>query len=142
MVKCTSIEHDFHETPSMYLSANTSNDQQFRLNKINKIKYYFITEIKERELMSKNLSKYIASFKYFDKSLIILSVATASISIASFAPFIGPPLGIRSASCSLTFSITPRFVKKCLKTIRNKKKILNKIAMLARSKLNSIDSKI
>ena len=31
---------------------------------------------KERELMSKNLSKYIASFEYFDKLLIVLSVAT------------------------------------------------------------------
>ena len=50
-------EHDLHETSNMYsnLIANTSNDQQFRLNKINKIKDYFIAEIKERELMSKNL---------------------------------------------------------------------------------------
>ena len=34
--------------------------------------------------MSKNLSKYIASSDYLDKSLIVLSVATGSISIASF----------------------------------------------------------
>ena len=46
-----------------------------------------------------------------------------------------------SASCSLAFSITTGFVKKFLKTIRNKKKY-NKIVMLARSKLNSIESKI
>ena len=50
-------EHDFHETPNVYpnLNANRSNDQQFRLNKINEIKDYFIAEIKERELMSKKL---------------------------------------------------------------------------------------
>ena len=54
------------------LRANLPNDQQFRLNKINEIKDYFITEIKERELMSKRLSKYIASFDYFDKSLFYL----------------------------------------------------------------------
>ena len=89
MVECSSIEcnfikHDFHETPNMCpnLSANISNDQQFRLNKINEIKDYFIAEIKERELMSKRLSKYISSFDYFDKSLIVLSVATGSIPIA------------------------------------------------------------
>ena len=46
---------------------NISNGHQFRLNKINEIKDYFIAEIKERELMSKKLSKYIASFEYFDK---------------------------------------------------------------------------
>ena len=35
------------------LSATPSSEQQFRLKKINKIKDYFVTEIKERELMSK-----------------------------------------------------------------------------------------
>ena len=76
-------EHDFHETPNMYpnFNANLSNDQEFMLNKINEIKDYFIAEIKEREQMSKSLSKYIASFDYFDKSLIVLFVATGSISI-------------------------------------------------------------
>ena len=83
------------------LSANISNDQQFRPNKINEIKDYFMAEI--RELMSKNLSKYIASFEYLDKSLIVLSVATGSISIASFPTAIGVPVGITSGSCSLAF---------------------------------------
>ena len=93
--------------------------------------------------MSKNLSKYIVFFEYFDKSLIVLSVATGSISIASFATAIGTPAGIISASCSLAFSFTTGFVvKEFLKTIRNKKKKHNKIVMLARSKLNSIESKI
>ena len=113
-----------------------SNDQQFRLNKINEIKDYFIAEIRERELMSKNLSKYIASFEYFDKSLIVLSVATGSISIASFATVIGAPIGDVSASFSLAFLISIGIVKKLLKTTRNK------VFMLARSKLNSIESKI
>ena len=43
------------------------NDQQSRLNRINEIKDYFFAKIKERELMSERLSKYIASFGYFDK---------------------------------------------------------------------------
>ena len=89
--------------------------------------------------MSKRLRKYIAFFDYFDKPLIVLSVETGSISIASFATVIGAPVGIVSASCSLAFS---GFVKKFLKTTRNKKKKHNKIVMLARSKLNSIESKI
>ena len=92
--------------------------------------------------MSKRLSKYITSFDYFDRSLIVLSVTTGSISIASFATVIGAPVGMMSASFSLAFSITTGFVKKFLKTIRNKKKKHNKIVMLARSKLNSIESKI
>ena len=104
-----------------------TNQQQFRLNKINEIKDYFVAEIKERELMSKRLSKYIASFDYFDKSLIVLSVTTGSISIASFAAVIGAHVGIVSASFSLALLISTGIIKKLLKIIRNKKKH-NKIA--------------
>ena len=137
-------EHDFHETPNTYpsSSANTSTEQKFRLKKINEIKDYFIAEIKERELMSRRLNKYIATFDYFEKSLIVLSVATGSISIAWFATVIGALVGMMSASCSLAFSITTRIVRTFLKTTRNKKNKHNKIVILARSKLISIESKI
>ena len=37
------------------LSANISNDQQFRLNKINEVKDYFIAGIREREKWAKIL---------------------------------------------------------------------------------------
>ena len=47
-----------------------------------------------------------------------------------------------STISSLAFSITTGIVKKLLKTTRNKNKKHNKIVMLARSKLNSIESKI
>ena len=104
------------------LSANTSNEEQPRLNKISEIKNYFLAEIRERKLISKNLSKYIASFEYFNKSLIFLSVLDSSISIASFVSVIGAPAGIIGASCGLTFSMTSGFIKKFLKTTRNKKK--------------------
>ena len=48
---------DFHETPNIYSNLNVlPNDQQhIRLNKINEVKDYFVAEIKERELMSKDL---------------------------------------------------------------------------------------
>ena len=136
MVECNS-----HETNNMYSNFNAvslNDQQQFRLNNVNEIKGYFVAEIKERELMSKRLSKYITSFDYFDNSLIVLSVATGSISIASFAAVIGAPVGIASVSFSLSFSISAGIVKKLLKTTRNKKQKYNKVVMLTRSKLNSI----
>ena len=81
--------NDFNKTPNIYpnLATNISNEQQFKLNKINEIKNYFLAEIRERELISKNLSKYIASLDYFDKSLNFLSIISGSISVASFATF-------------------------------------------------------
>ena len=104
------------------LNASIPNEQQFSLNKINEIKDYFLDEIRERELISKNLSKYIASLDYFDKSLNFLSILSGSISVASFSSVTGAPAGIIGATCGLTFSITSGFIKKLLKTIRNKKK--------------------
>ena len=92
--------------------------------------------------MSKRLSKYVASFGYFDNSLIALSVTTGRISIALFATVIREPVGIASASFSLAFLTYLGIVKKLLKETRNKEEKQNKIAMLARSKLNSIESKI
>ena len=84
-----------------------------------KLKIILIAEIKERELMSKRLNKYIASFEYFDKSLIVLSARTRSISIASFATVTRAPVEIVSTSFSLTFSISTGIVKE---TVLNNKK--------------------
>ena len=102
------------------MNAIPLNDQQqFRLNKINEIKDYFVAEIKEIESMSRRLSKYVASFDYFDKSLIVLTVTTGSISIASFAAVNGASVGIARASFSLVFSISREIVEE---TVKNNKK--------------------
>ena len=112
---------DFNKTQNIYpnLATNISNEQQFRLNATNEIKDYFLAKIRERELISKNLNKYISSLDYFDKSLNMISILSGSISIASFASVIGAPAGIIGASCGFTFSITSGFVNNVLKTIRN-----------------------
>ena len=64
-----------------------------------------MTGIKKRELKSKRLSKYVASFVYINKSLILLSATTGSISIALIPNVIGAPVGIISASFGLAYSI-------------------------------------
>ena len=74
--------------------------------------------------------------------MIVLSVTSGSISIVSFATVFGIPVGITSASLSLAFSLCTGLVKNLLKATRNNKKKKNKIVMLARSRLNSIERKI
>ena len=150
MVECNSIEsnsvgRNSVERSNIYRNLNPtslneiplSDQQHFRLNKINEIKDYCLVEIKEGELMSKRLSKYIAFCDNFDRSLIVLSATGGSISIASFATVIGTPVGIASASLSFAFSLSTGIAKKLLKTTRN-----TRIIMLARCKLNSIESKV
>ena len=53
MTECNSAE-----THNVYpnLGVSLSDQQQFRLNEINEVKYYFVEGIKERESMSKRLS--------------------------------------------------------------------------------------
>ena len=106
-------ECNSYETHNIYpnLGVPLSDQQQFMLNKINEIKDYFVAETKERKLMSKRLHKYIASFDYFDKLLIVLPVTTVGISIASFATVIGAPVGMTNASFSLAFSISTEIIK-------------------------------
>ena len=53
-------EYNSIETPNIY--PNLNDQQQFRLNKINEVKDYFVAEIKERELMSKGLKNIYCFF--------------------------------------------------------------------------------
>ena len=55
---------------------------------------------------------------------------------------VGAPIGIASASFTLFFSLTAGIVKKLLIITRNKKNKHDKILMLAKSKLNSIETLI
>ena len=68
-------------------------------------------------------------------------LSSGGVSIVSFAKVLEAPIGITSASLSLAFSLCTGLVKKLLKATRNKKTKHNKIVMLARNKLNSIENK-
>ena len=115
---------------------------EISLNKITEIESYFYKEINQRKSCSKKLSTYVAAFDYIDKILIVLSATTGGVSIISFTSIIGAPVGIASASFTLIFSLTTGIIKKLLSITRNKKKKHNKILMLAKSKLNSIETLI
>ena len=119
-------EFNFIETlTNTYSNLNAislSDQAKFRLNEINKIKNYFHSEIKERKVMSKKLSKYIANFHYFDKTLIFLSATSGRISIISFTSVIGVPVGIASTSFSLVLSLATGARKKLLKITRKKRR--------------------
>ena len=122
--------------------SELSNQTKFRLSEITGIENYFYQEINQQKSYSKNLNKYVTIFDYIDKILIILSVTSSGISIISFASAIGVPTGIASACFTLIFSITTGIIKKLLNITRKKKKRHDKILMLAKSKLNSIESLI
>ena len=80
--------------------------------------------------------KYVTSFDYMDKILIVLSAATGGVSLISFTSVTGAPVGIASASFTLIFSLTTGIVKKLLNITRKKRKSM--IKFLCWLKVNSI----
>ena len=93
-----------NESNSVEISLN--DQTKFRLNEINKIKYYFNSEIQGRKTMNKKLSKYIVVFDYADKIFIVLSVTFGTLSVASHATVLGIPVGLAGASLTVVFSLT------------------------------------
>ena len=129
MNECNSIEID---------KANLTDQTKYRLNEIIKIENHFNSEINQRKSCIEKLIKYVTTFDYIDKVLIVLSAASGGVSIISFTSVIGAPLGIASESLTLIFPLTIEIIKTSLSITRNKKKKHYKILMLAKSKLNSI----
>ena len=56
--------------------------------------------------MSKILNKYVTSFDYAGKTLLVLSGKSSGVSLCLFSAVIGTPVGIASASISLVFLIS------------------------------------
>ena len=131
MDKCNSLETD---------KTNLTEQTKIRLNKIIEIGNYFHQEINQRKICSKKLSTYVVAFDFIDKILIVLGATSGGVSIISFTSVVEAPVAIASASITLIFSLSLGIIKQLLSITRSKNKKHDKILMLARSKLNSIET--
>ena len=113
---------------------------KYRLDEVNKIRDCFNNEIKERKDIIKRLNKYLVRFDYFDKTFITLSASFGTLSIASYASVVGIPASITGAFLTLVFTIGTGISKSLLKLTKKRKKKHNKIIVLAKNKLNMIDT--
>ena len=127
-----------------YLRMNNiielTNVNKYRLDEINKIRDYFNKEIKERNDTIKKLHKYLVSFDYLDKIFIAASASFGTLSIASYVSVVGIPAGIVGSSLSLIFTIGTGISKSLLNVTKKRKKKHNKIIVLAKNKLDMIDT--
>ena len=83
--------------------TDLSDQTKFRLDEISKIENYFSEEINQRKSCRQKLNKYVTTFDYIDKILLVLSATTGEVSIISFTSIIAAPVGIASASFTLIF---------------------------------------
>ena len=131
--------HNVIELTNTVNLSSSERANKYRLDEINKIRDYFNNEIKERKNIIKKLNKYLVSFDYLDKIFITLSASFGTLSIASYASVVVIPAGIMGASLTLVFTIGTSISKSWLK-LTKKEKRNNKIIVLAKNKLNTIDT--
>ena len=113
--------------------------QKYILKTTDEAKDYFLEEIKQNELMTKKHKKVSLTLNYIDHLSIVISAVTGRVSISAFASLIGIPIGnthltIRLKICPINIGI-----KNCKSIIKKKKNKRNKIQLLAKSKLYSIE---
>ena len=120
--------------------SSSERANKYRLDEINKMRDYFNNEIKERKDIVKKLNKYLVSFDYLDKIFITLSASFGTLSIASYTSVAGIPAGITGASLTLVFTLGTGISKSLLHLTKKRKKKHNKIIVLAKNKLNTIDT--
>ena len=79
------------------------------------------------------------TLNYIKNFLILASTITGCVSISAFASLIGMPIGIMSSAIGLKICVTTAGIKKNKPITKKRKKEHDKIVLLAKSKLNSIE---
>ena len=88
-------------------------------------------------MISTTYKKACTTLSYIEHFLILASTVTGCISICDFAFLLCIPIGITSSAIGLKMCATAARIKKYKSIIKIKKKIHDKIVLLAKSKSNS-----
>ena len=89
--------------------------------------------------MSRKHKKVCATLNYIEHFLILASTITGCVSISTFSSLVGIPIGITGSAMGLKTCAITAGVKKYKSIIKKKKKKHDKIELLAKVKLNSIE---
>ena len=88
-----------------------SEQRKSRLSEIIGIENYFHHLINQRKSYIKKISKYVTTFDYIDKMLIVLSAISSAVCIISIASVVHVPTRRASASLTFIFSLTTGIIK-------------------------------
>ena len=89
--------------------------------------------------MCKKHKKVCGVLNYIEHLLILVSTVTGCVSISDFSSLVGIPVGITSSAIGLEICVVTAGMKKYKSIIKKKKKKHDKIILLAKYKLNSIE---
>ena len=113
-------------------------NQEFRLQKIGKIRNYLIEEINRNKLMSKK-HKVCRILNYIDHLVITISAITGCVSISAFTSLVGITIGVISSAIKLKICVITSEIKRKKSIIKKKRKKHDKTVLLAKSQLNRIE---
>ena len=124
-------------TLKIRLKKNIS--QEFRLNSTDEARNYFLEQIEKNQLMSQKYKTVCTTLNYIEHFLILACTITGSISISTFIFLLGIPTGIMSSTIGFKICAKAIGIKKYKSIIAKKKKKHDKIVLLTKSNLNSIE---
>ena len=78
-------------------------NHEFRLKNIDETRNYFVEEINQNELLSKNFKIVSRVLNYIDYLLILASAVTGCVSISAFVSLVVISIGIKM--CAITAGI-------------------------------------
>ena len=113
------------------------------LKKLDERRNYPLYEIEHNDLMSekyKETCKYLNYFSSFQ--LILASAVTCSVSIFAFASLACVPAGITSSAVGLKICAITARIRKYKPIIKKEKKKYDKIMLLGKTKLDTIEVQI
>ena len=113
--------------------------RKFRLRNIDETRNYLLSEVKQNEFMGRKCQKVCTTLNYIEHFLLLASTITGCISISAFASLLGIPIEITSSAKGLKICAIAAGIKKYKSIIKKKKKKHNKVVLLGKSKLNSIE---
>ena len=119
--------------------AEENISQEFSLKNMDERRNYLVEKINRNKLMSKKQKNDCTTLNYIEHFVILGSTVTRCVSISAFVSLVGIPIGVMSSIIRLKICAITAGIKKYKLIIKKKKKKIDKIVLLAKSKLNRIE---
>ena len=112
---------------------------QFRLRKIDETRNYLLEEIKNNDLISEKYKKICKYLNYVEHVLILVSTVIGCVSISEFTSLVCALVGTASSAVGMKMCAITTEIKKYKSVIKKKKKKHDKIVLLGKTKLDTME---
>ena len=112
---------------------------EFRFKKIDEKINYRLDEIKYNDLMSEKYKKTCKYLNYVKQLVILVSTVAGCVSVSVFASLVPLPVFITSSAVAVKICAINAGIKNYKSIIKKKKKKHDKIVLVAKDKLNTVE---